>query len=213
MPGNGMGYMAPQYPHSQGLALPGMSRPMNGSGVPGQNGYGDVRVKQEVDDVLRPRGGAVSSLLRLRAKVAKRQGEEDIKPRIEPNAAGLMPGDEIIDSDLDDSDREEGEDDDEEGDADIVFCVWDKVQRVKNKWKTTFKDGMIHINGRDYLFQKCSGSASTSALYACKLTRAASSNGDVSFQPPLVPGHLFIFQPVSCNSCTPPSMQHVIVCS
>jgi hypothetical protein len=32
-----------------------------------------------------------------------------------------------------------------------------QVQRVKNKWKTVFKDGMIHINGRDYLFQKCNG--------------------------------------------------------
>lgn len=32
-----------------------------------------------------------------------------------------------------------------------------QVQRVKNKWKTTFKDGMVHINGRDYLFAKCTG--------------------------------------------------------
>jgi transcription initiation factor TFIIA large subunit len=92
----------------------------------------------------------------------------------EPNAAGLMPGDEVINSDLDDSEGElddDGEGDDE-ADVDIVFCVYDKVsllhffnrrelidqvQRVKNKWKTVFKDGMIHINGRDYLFQKCNG--------------------------------------------------------
>ena len=109
----------------------------------------------------------------------------DRKP--EPNAAGLLPGDEVINSDLDDSDDEVREEDDggeEEGEVDIVFCVYDKVsdhdtddtivslawggdlvgadhddqvQRVKNKWKTTFKDGMIHINGRDYLFAKCSG--------------------------------------------------------
>jgi transcription initiation factor TFIIA large subunit len=94
--------------------------------------------------------------------------------KVEPNAAGLMPGDEVINSDLDDSEGElddEGEGDDE-ADVDIVFCVYDKVssrsstsritadsqvQRVKNKWKTVFKDGMIHINGRDYLFQKCNG--------------------------------------------------------
>jgi len=85
-----------------------------------------------------------------------------------------MPGDEVINSDLDDSEGElddDGEGDDE-ADVDIVFCVYDKVssfhpvlqlsadqqvQRVKNKWKTVFKDGMIHINGRDYLFQKCNG--------------------------------------------------------
>jgi hypothetical protein len=48
----------------------------------------------------------------------------------EPNAAGLLPGDEVIDSDLDDSDdelRDEGEGGEEEGEVDIVFCVYDKV--------------------------------------------------------------------------------------
>lgn len=66
---------------------------------------------------------------------------------------------EAINSDLDDSDTE-NEDDDEEGpagDSDIVFCTYDKVARVKNKWKCTLKDGMIHVNGKDYLFAKCTG--------------------------------------------------------
>ncbi|KAF8893451.1 transcription factor IIA, alpha/beta subunit [Infundibulicybe gibba] len=66
---------------------------------------------------------------------------------------------EAINSDLDDSDTE-GEDGDEEGAAgetDIVFCTYDKVARVKNKWKCILKDGMIHVNGRDYLFAKCTG--------------------------------------------------------
>ncbi|KAF9236367.1 transcription factor IIA alpha beta subunit [Melanogaster broomeanus] len=69
------------------------------------------------------------------------------------------PGDEAINSDLDDSDTE-GEEDAEEGgqgDTDIVFCTYDKVGRVKNKWKCILKDGMIHINGKDYLFTKCTG--------------------------------------------------------
>jgi hypothetical protein len=32
-----------------------------------------------------------------------------------------------------------------------------QVARVKNKWKCVLKDGMIHINGKDYLFAKCTG--------------------------------------------------------
>ncbi|KAI0268824.1 transcription factor IIA, alpha/beta subunit [Gloeopeniophorella convolvens] len=67
--------------------------------------------------------------------------------------------DEAINSDLDDSDSE-GEEDPEEGgpgESDIVFCTYDKVARVKNKWKCILKDGMIHINGKDYLFAKCTG--------------------------------------------------------
>jgi len=116
--------------YNPGLALPGM-----------------VNVKAEPDVPIRPRGGAINDSPPL----------SETKP--EPNAAGLMPGDEVINSDLDDSEGElddDGEGDDE-ADVDIVFCVYDKVQRVKNKWKTVFKDGMIHINGRDYLFQKCNG--------------------------------------------------------
>ncbi|CDZ96677.1 RNA polymerase II transcription initiation factor TFIIA, large chain [Phaffia rhodozyma] len=79
----------------------------------------------------------------------------------EANAQGIYPGDEEINSELDDSDDEAdevGKDADTgalEG-MDIVFCVYDKVQRVKNKWKMIFKDGMAHVNGKDYLFAKAS---------------------------------------------------------
>ena len=55
-----------------------------------------------------------------------------------------------------------------------MFCTYDKVgiysppvaitlnkviqvARVKNKWKCILKDGMIHVNGKDYLFAKCTG--------------------------------------------------------
>lgn len=66
---------------------------------------------------------------------------------------------EAINSDLDDSDSDNGEEADESrsADTDIVFCTYDKVARVKNKWKCILKDGMIHINGKDYLFAKCTG--------------------------------------------------------
>ncbi|KAI0358648.1 TFIIA-domain-containing protein [Trametes cingulata] len=66
---------------------------------------------------------------------------------------------EAINSDLDDSDSDVEQDGIEGGaaDQDIVFCTYDKVARVKNKWKCVLKDGMIHINGKDYLFAKCSG--------------------------------------------------------
>ncbi|CAD6564535.1 MAG: hypothetical protein TREMPRED_005413 [Tremellales sp. Tagirdzhanova-0007] len=132
-------------PPSHGLALPGQLR----------QGHGyeqNMTVKVESDELLRIRGGA--------SPIPESKPFIPVDRKPEPNAAGLLPGDEVINSDLDDSDDEVREEDDggeEEGEVDIVFCVYDKVQRVKNKWKTTFKDGMIHINGRDYLFAKCSG--------------------------------------------------------
>ncbi|KAL4402853.1 transcription factor IIA subunit alpha [Malassezia pachydermatis] len=57
-----------------------------------------------------------------------------------------------IGSDLDDSD-----DDDGDGTEDMILCLYDKVQRVKNKWKCVLRDGVASIDGRDYLFSKCNG--------------------------------------------------------
>jgi len=145
---------------SRGLAIPTLPQQLlnqtNGGYPAGPSG-----VKAEQDEPLRIRGGAVLDSPEIKPVISTDllRNSQDVRPQ--PNEQGLLPGDEIINSDLDDSDddelRNEGEDGFEGGDADIVFCVWDKVQRVKNKWKTTFKDGMIHINGRDYLFAKCTG--------------------------------------------------------
>jgi len=76
------------------------------------------------------------------------------------SGSSTQPNDsEAINSDLDDSDTGDDEDVDDggAGESDIVFCTYDKVARVKNKWKCILKDGMIHVNGRDYLFAKCTG--------------------------------------------------------
>lgn len=64
-----------------------------------------------------------------------------------------------INSDLDDSDDEGagamGDDDDELGDS--ILCTYDKVQRVKNKWKCTLKDGVMSVNGKEWVFHKGQG--------------------------------------------------------
>ncbi|RCH85056.1 transcription factor IIA subunit alpha, partial [Rhizopus stolonifer] len=67
------------------------------------------------------------------------------------------PSEDDINSDLDDSD-----DDDEEGEGGeeiehIILCLYDKVTRTKNKWKCILKDGIMLVNGRDYLFHRANG--------------------------------------------------------
>ncbi|KAF7306065.1 Transcriptional factor IIA alpha/beta subunit [Mycena chlorophos] len=62
---------------------------------------------------------------------------------------------EAINSDLDDSDTEDEDLEDGAPNADILFCTYDRVARVKSKWKCILKEGMIHSNGKDYLFQRC----------------------------------------------------------
>lgn len=65
--------------------------------------------------------------------------------------------DDAINSDLDDTDEEKEGSDEEEETAWVMLCMYDKVQRVKNKWKCVMKDGVLTINGKDYVFHKASG--------------------------------------------------------
>ncbi|KAI9648780.1 transcription factor IIA subunit alpha [Ciborinia camelliae] len=63
-----------------------------------------------------------------------------------------------INSDLDDSDDGLNDDeDDDEGMGHIMLCMYDKVQRVKNKWKCVMKDGVLTVNGKEYVFHKATG--------------------------------------------------------
>ncbi|KAH9906548.1 transcription factor IIA, alpha/beta subunit [Xylariomycetidae sp. FL2044] len=62
-----------------------------------------------------------------------------------------------INSDLDDPDDNIGSDDEDEDGGQIMLCMYDKVQRVKNKWKCVLKDGVLSINGKDYVFHKATG--------------------------------------------------------
>ncbi|KAK9440438.1 Transcription initiation factor IIA large subunit [Metarhizium brunneum] len=63
-----------------------------------------------------------------------------------------------INSDLDDPEDEHDDDEvDDEGLGHIMLCMYDKVQRVKNKWKCTLKDGVLTVNGKEYVFHKATG--------------------------------------------------------
>lgn len=45
-------------------------------------------------------------------------------------------------------------------DADnVVMCQFEKVNRARTKWKFQLKDGIMHIDKKDYCFQKCTGEA------------------------------------------------------
>ncbi|CEP15919.1 hypothetical protein [Parasitella parasitica] len=71
--------------------------------------------------------------------------------------AATTANDDDINSDLDDSDDD---DDDGEGGEEIehiILCLYDKVTRTKNKWKCILKDGIMLVNGRDYLFHRANG--------------------------------------------------------
>uniref|UniRef100_A0A8D9AGL5 Transcription initiation factor IIA subunit 1 n=1 Tax=Cacopsylla melanoneura TaxID=428564 RepID=A0A8D9AGL5_9HEMI len=82
--------------------------------------------------------------------------------------------DQDIDDDDDDNDEENegiedeplnsGDDVSEEDPAlfdtdNIVVCQYDKITRSRNKWKFYLKDGIMNLNGKDFVFLKANGDA------------------------------------------------------
>ncbi|KAG2628529.1 transcription initiation factor IIA subunit 1-like [Panicum virgatum] len=89
-----------------------------------------------------------------------------------PVVATPKPRNDAGDDDDDDDDDEPplNEDDDDDDELDdleqgedepntqhLVLAQFDKVTRTKNRWKCTLKDGIMHLNGRDVLFNKATG--------------------------------------------------------
>lgn len=50
-------------------------------------------------------------------------------------------------------------DDEEDADEveDYMLCTFEKVHRTKAKWKAALRNGIAHIDGRDYVFNRCNG--------------------------------------------------------
>jgi transcription initiation factor TFIIA large subunit len=77
-----------------------------------------------------------------------------------PRMAGQVDGadgelkeedEDAINSDLDDPDDLVADDhDQDESEGQVMLCTYDKVQRVKNKWKCTLKDGILTSGGKEY---------------------------------------------------------------
>jgi len=54
-----------------------------------------------------------------------------------------------INSDLDDPDEAGANEENGENTDQVMLCTYDKVQRVKNKWKCTLKDGILRVDGTE----------------------------------------------------------------
>jgi transcription initiation factor TFIIA large subunit len=78
--------------------------------------------------------------------------------QMDGEAADDEEDEDAINSDLDDPEDETNQiNDDDDDNGDTILCTYDKVQRVKNKWKCTLKDGVLNANGKEWLFHKGNG--------------------------------------------------------
>ncbi|KAF9155925.1 transcription factor IIA subunit alpha [Actinomortierella ambigua] len=150
----------------------------SGNSIPQTDGAADISSPapalskmstEELDDLLEQKFAAARAVEKEEAHTTSMEGlsftltpidRETRKARFSElqQRIGQVDGDAAdeddtgLGSDLDDSDG----DVDEETDN-IVLCQYDKVSRTKSKWKCVLKDGIMLINGRDFLFHKANG--------------------------------------------------------
>ncbi|KAL6745830.1 transcription factor IIA, alpha/beta subunit-domain-containing protein [Haematococcus lacustris] len=83
-------------------------------------------------------------------------GDDEDEEEAEEQAGGTQQEPEAADDEVLSSDSEPEEE--EEGDVqNFLCCQYEKVTRTKNRWKVSVKEGVFHINGKDYLFKKAQG--------------------------------------------------------
>ncbi|PWY92022.1 hypothetical protein BO70DRAFT_576 [Aspergillus heteromorphus CBS 117.55] len=141
-----------------------------------QGGEGDRILREHLQQRMRQLegGGLMLPLSEQNPPKASTRGllatQEEPNPAQPPKIPGAQfdgPGgddendeddEDAINSDLDDPDDLVAEDHDaEDAVGQVMLCTYDKVQRVKNKWKCTLKDGILTTGGKEYVFHKGQG--------------------------------------------------------
>ncbi|KAJ3054968.1 hypothetical protein HK097_000193 [Rhizophlyctis rosea] len=142
-------------------------------GLPYEGGSGSqvFKIQQNDgagDDDL-PSSAAMTTQ-QIDADIVRKWEEMQSKTKAQKKQKKIAQHDGAADDDDDDDDDEENndgdigsdldddEEDDEEQDTDnLVLCQYEKVNRIKNKWKCTLKDGIVSVGGKDYLFNRATG--------------------------------------------------------
>merc|ERR1719309_1292294 len=105
---------------------------------------------EQLDDLDRMHEVEKEVLLQLDGAVDSSDEDEDLKSSEDTGEED--DADEDSDSDLDpDGDSYAGDTEN------VVVCKYDKISRLRMRWKLKLMDGVMHLNGRDYVFQKAHG--------------------------------------------------------
>lgn len=102
-------------------------------------------------------GGLLMPLNEQFTSKAAKASKKSSLARAQGDAAGDEDDEDAINSDLDDPNDLDENDGDDANVANVMLCTYDKVQRVKNKWKCTLKDGILKVDGAEFVFHKGQG--------------------------------------------------------
>ncbi|PRT56371.1 Transcription initiation factor IIA subunit 1 [Wickerhamiella sorbophila] len=81
----------------------------------------------------------------------------DVKKEDDSGDLGSDLGEGLSDAEESEDELNSENDGEEGGDQDVILSLYDKVQRVRNRWKYVLKDGIVNIGGKDYVFSRGTG--------------------------------------------------------
>ncbi|XGW03395.1 hypothetical protein V3C99_014965 [Haemonchus contortus] len=124
-----------------------------------------LRIAQEILTALQLDGGGGGGMSDSSSEEEEADDDDDPIRRIADRIGDgqIEDGEQaIVEEDPLNSGDDQSDDEDLETlfDADnVIMCQFEKVHRARSKWKFQLKDGIMHIDNKDYCFQKCSGEA------------------------------------------------------
>lgn len=84
--------------------------------------------------------------------------DDDLAPTADEAAGGDEAAeDEGEEDNLSDLSSDADEEEDDDNLKNFLCAQFERVTRTKNRWKCIMKDGVFHIEGKDYLFHKATG--------------------------------------------------------
>jgi transcription initiation factor TFIIA large subunit len=107
--------------------------------------------QQDKDETKKPSQQLEQSNDSVKKTTAKTQSTSKTPSKVK------TPVQEKEDSDEDLGIGEDSDDSEEPETDNLIICTFEKVSRVKSKWKMNLKCGVMNINGRDYLFNRATG--------------------------------------------------------
>ncbi|KAL9103594.1 MAG: hypothetical protein Q9163_001358 [Psora crenata] len=123
-------------PLSEQSKLPQMKKRKLDAGQGSSNSNAAALAAQSSDSIIPQTDGGDDS-------------EEDSKVNIKDELFDDEDED-AINSELDDPDDNEIEEEQEDGKpTQVMLCTYDKVQRVRNRWKCTLRDGVLNSGGKE----------------------------------------------------------------
>lgn len=70
----------------------------------------------------------------------------------EPPVGKRPRSEDELGSDLDDTDSEAEKGEEDDSTSDLTLCLYEKISRVRTRWRAVLRGGIVHINGADYCF-------------------------------------------------------------